>query len=96
MVAETDIQTERIKKLSPSPTDEYYSETDEELAEDQEAILETCNRLRQLVPAVFATSNPEENMLYHTDLSSSNILVDPVTHRITGIVDWDCVNIRPA
>ena len=25
-----------------------------------------------------------------------NILVDPTTHRITGIVDWECVSLEPS
>lgn len=34
-------------------------------------------------------------VLHHEDFSLSNILVDPKTHRITGIVDWECVSITP-
>lgn len=35
MMAKTQIQIERVSNLSPSPTDEFYSETDEELAKNQ-------------------------------------------------------------
>lgn len=38
----------------------------------------------------------EDELLYHDDLSGSNILVDPVSYHVTGIVDWECVSIHPA
>src|SRR6266446_4210519 len=33
---------------------------------------------------------------FHNDISSSNILIDPTTHHITGIVDWECVSLQPS
>lgn len=97
MLAETEIQIERVKHLSPLPTDEYFSETDEELAEDREAVLETCCKLKELVPAIFPakTTRAEKKILYHDDLSAGNIIVDPNTYHITGIIDWESVAIRP-
>ena len=29
----------------------------------------------------------EDELLYHDDLSASNLLVDPVSYHVTGIVD---------
>ena len=40
-------------------------------------------------------SDQETFVLYHGDLSTNNILVDPITHKITGIVDWECVSFVP-
>jgi hypothetical protein len=37
----------------------------------------------------------EATMLWHDDLSADNILVDPETGRLTGILDWDCVSCLP-
>ncbi|RPA96351.1 hypothetical protein L873DRAFT_1773048 [Choiromyces venosus 120613-1] len=34
-------------------------------------------------------------VLCHHDLSLSNVIVDPATYKITGIVDWECVGIIP-
>jgi aminoglycoside phosphotransferase (APT) family kinase protein len=34
--------------------------------------------------------------LFHDDISTNNILIDPTTHRITGIVDWECVSLQPS
>lgn len=34
-------------------------------------------------------------ILHHADLSLTNIMVDPDRFRITGLVDWESVNIHP-
>jgi hypothetical protein len=98
MMAKTQIQIERIKNLSPSPTDEYYSETDEMLAEEQEDVLETCHKLEELIPSIFPffAMRDEIKTLYHDDLSASNIIVDPISYRVTGIIDWESVAVCPA
>ena len=98
MMAKAQIQIERIKNLSPLPTDDYYSETDEELADDQDEVLKTCNDLKVLIPDYFSPlgSGKEINTLYHSDLSDRNIIVDPNTYCITGIVDWESVSICPS
>ena len=98
MMAKTQIQIERIKHLSPLPTDEYYSETDERLAGDQDEVLNTCYKLKALLPHYFPPSGNamDINILYHSDLSDRNIIVDPKTYRITGIVDWESVSICPS
>ncbi|RPA98189.1 hypothetical protein L873DRAFT_1808800 [Choiromyces venosus 120613-1] len=36
-----------------------------------------------------------EFVLYRHDLSLSNVIVDPATYKVTGIVDWECVGIIP-
>ncbi|KAL2812781.1 hypothetical protein BDW59DRAFT_167727 [Aspergillus cavernicola] len=40
MLAKTDMQIERIKHLSPNPTDDYYCDTDEHLAKDLPDVLD--------------------------------------------------------
>lgn len=45
--------------------------------------------------STLSPSDPETFVLYHGDLSMNNILVDPTTHKITGIVDWECVSFVP-
>lgn len=89
MMAKTRMQIERIKHLSALPTDDYHSETDKVLAEEQEDVLDTCYNLEKLVPYIFPPPGKqhEANLRYHDDFSASNIIVDPVTYRITGIVD---------
>ena len=37
----------------------------------------------------------ETFVLHHDDLSTNNILIDPVTHIVTGIVDWECISFVP-
>ena len=97
MISKIQIQIERIKDLSPSINDEYYSETDEELAGHQDEVLSICDSLKDLVPAYFfVLGERERNLIYHDDLSVRNILVDPESFQIVGILDWESVAIRPA
>ena len=98
MMQKVEIQIERIKNLSPLPTDEYFSETDEELAHHQDEVLTTCYHLLSLIPSYFPSFDrcKEINTLYHSDLSDRNIIVDPNTYNITGIVDWESVSICPS
>ncbi|KAE8415350.1 hypothetical protein BDV36DRAFT_298207 [Aspergillus pseudocaelatus] len=89
---------ERIKHLSPLPTDDFYSETDEVLAEEQGDVLDTCYSLEELLPYIFLPPGGqyEAKLLYHDDLSASNIMMNSVSYRVTGIVDWESVSIHPA
>ncbi|QRD93459.1 hypothetical protein F9C07_2204734 [Aspergillus flavus] len=80
----------RDKRLSLSADrDDFYSETDEVLAEEQDDVLDTCYSLEKLVSYIFPPpcEQYEDELLYHDDLSASNILVDPVSYHVTGIVD---------
>lgn len=67
---------------------------DEDLAEDADDIAEVLQELQVISYALFP-SLPCNFRLYHQDLSLANILVDPETNKILGIVDWECVGVRP-
>jgi hypothetical protein len=51
--------------------------------------------LQDIIPSLF-TSSPTTFALCHHDLSTSNIIVDPTTYQITGIVDWESVGVIPS
>ena len=99
MLAKTDMQIERIKHLSPIPTDDYYCENDEGLAEEKDIVLETCYKLKRLVPTVFQPPSllemEEHAVLYHRDISENNIIVNTTSYRITGFIDWECIGLCP-
>lgn len=47
-------------------------------------------------PDLEAECEPEPDfMLSHEDLHSSNILIDPITFKITGIIDWEMSRVIP-
>ena len=81
-------------KLLQSADAHSYADFDEDLAEDAEEIIEVLNELQTISTALFP-SRPRHFALHHHDLSLANILVDPATYEITGIVDWECVGTRP-
>ncbi|KAL4915776.1 hypothetical protein BDW62DRAFT_120348 [Aspergillus aurantiobrunneus] len=96
MLAKTDMQIERIKHLSPNPGDGYYNETDEYLAKYENDVLQTCNGPRSLVPSIFPQHTEEHRVLYHDDLSDTNIILDSTTLELKGIIDWESVGICPS
>ncbi|KAL4782572.1 kinase-like domain-containing protein [Aspergillus varians] len=95
MLAKTNMQIERIKHLSPNPGDDYYNETDEYLAKHEKDVLEACNGLRDLVPGIFPQHTEEHRVLYHHDLSDTNIILNLETLELNGVIDWESVGICP-
>jgi len=93
MAALADSEREDMKLLLSSDAHSLH-DFDEDLAEDAEDILKVLDELQPISAALFP-SRPRDFSLFHHDLSRSNILVDPVTYEITGIVDWECVGTQP-
>lgn len=69
---------------------------DEEDVEDINFALALIRRLIKLLPKIFPTSEslPERTVIWHDDLSLSNILVDD-EGKITAVLDWECVSAMP-
>lgn len=73
----------------------FHDGFDENLAEDAEDIIEALGELQAISTTLFP-SRPRRFSLLHRHLSPANILVDPETHVITAIVDWECVGTCPS
>lgn len=76
--------------------DEFDSDSAENAAEVEKGL----QALRSVVPSLFlgADSPPTSTppfVLRHQDLNHSNIMIDPATHTITGIIDWECTTSVP-
>jgi hypothetical protein len=69
---------------------------DEDEIEDAEYAKEVGNDLAQVLPTVFtaAPHELERTMLFHDDLSMSNILVDE-HGKLSAVIDWECVSALP-
>jgi hypothetical protein len=82
------------RKVAASADDEY----DEDDISELEDAIAAYESLLSVLPTFFPpdTGDTETFSLYHDDMSSNNILIDPTTHRITGIVDWECVSLQPS
>jgi aminoglycoside phosphotransferase len=93
MAALADAEAEDIQFLQ-SPGARTYDDFDEDLAEEAPEIMEAWREL-QRVRATFFPSHLRSFALSHHDLSLSNILVDPTTYEINGIIDWECTGTRP-
>ena len=90
-LAASEVEDMKLLQLSDA---RLHSDFDKDLAEDAENIIEALDKLQPIFSALFP-SQPRNFALHHHDLSLRNILVDPATHQITGIVDWECVGTRP-
>ncbi|KPM40868.1 hypothetical protein AK830_g5720 [Neonectria ditissima] len=55
--------------------------------------ISTLSELQATLPQLFATDYPQ--VLTHGDLSKTNILVDPESLEVTGIVDWSLAAVKP-
>ncbi|XXH03598.1 hypothetical protein Hte_010003 [Hypoxylon texense] len=98
VVAEANLLGQRIRHLSPTPGTDYYCEVDENLYKHEAEMLQVFDKLEKVSARIFSDSDGPEDLkvLWHNDLSTFNILVDPITFEIKGIVDWESVSIVPA
>lgn len=72
----------------------YRSSTEFELPEDALDLLAKYEQVSSyLVPA--STNTSPANTLWHPDLHLNNIFVDPTSHKIIGIVDWQSAAEAP-
>jgi hypothetical protein len=82
------------------PDNIFFDDYDEDLAEDAPDIEDVVKQLQMILPSLF-TENPNfmttdhQFAQHHHDLSLSNIMFDPKTLDITGIVDWECICVAP-
>lgn len=94
-IGRTQAVTETAKKELAALIDEVGGENDqEEWTEKSNLILKLCKDFRRVLPQVFPQPDPAETdeprfCLFHCDIREANILVDPDTFAITGIIDWE-------
>jgi hypothetical protein len=88
----------RLRNLSPVEGDAWYCENDRELERNKERVYEIFDQLKALVPRLIPHDNGPEDIgiLWHDDLSEHNLLLDPVTYKLTAVIDWESVCIIPA
>ncbi|KAL8787241.1 MAG: hypothetical protein Q9195_007851 [Heterodermia aff. obscurata] len=88
----TSFQLQWIKRGPVEDDDEFGDDFEEEVPK----MKRYCNEYLDVLPRVFANEEAElPYTLHHHDLNASNIIVDPETFKIIGIVDWEMVNIVP-
>lgn len=98
--AEVEMQLEWVKNgrlimRSKKMLDEAgYCEDD---FEQEAPIMEDlCHAFLDILPKIYQNEEFEKGfILQHHDLNASNILVDPTSDKITGIVDWEMTCLVP-
>ncbi|KAH8727686.1 phosphotransferase enzyme family protein [Phaeosphaeriaceae sp. PMI808] len=84
-----------IRNNAKPRTNYYRSLKDPELPEDA---IELLAKYEKVAPLLVQASNDESaatGILWHPDLHLGNMFVDPVSHKITGIVDWQSAVVAP-
>ena len=72
------------------------SDYDSAFEEESPDLLAMCQQYLDVLEAVCPKQEDHSpSSLHHHDLNEANILVDPETFGITGIVDWETINILP-
>lgn len=90
--AEIEMQLRWVKRGRIEGDRSYANDFEKEAPE-----IETeCHRFLQIIPTVFRDEQDSGYRLHHADLNLANILVDPKSFEITGIVDWELINIVPS
>ncbi|CAG7557544.1 unnamed protein product [Fusarium equiseti] len=59
-----------------------------------EGYLGITKRLRELIPTLFSDTTRERTVLWHHDLSLTNMIIGG-DYNLNGIVDWECVSTVP-
>lgn len=59
--------------------------------------LSFLSRLTKLIDTYISDKpfGPEDTVLCHWDISEKNVLIDPETHRATGLIDWEQLVTTP-
>ncbi|KAL6860362.1 hypothetical protein ACO1O0_004389 [Amphichorda felina] len=93
------ILIEKRGEMTPDHISEDWSDLMDEIGvdeddfmDDYEDMVASCAEYERLLPSVFPHQDPHDNprfCLHHCDLREANILVDPETFEITGIIDWE-------
>ena len=100
MQAAVAMQVEYINKgisVSSSKVEELESsEYDDGFQKDAPKMKELCHGILDILPKIFKDEKRESGfVLHHHDINAANILVDPETFEITGILDWEMTCVVP-
>lgn len=90
--SEIQVQLEWIRN-GPIEGDEDYTS---DFAEEAPMMERLCPEYLENLQTVFCGEEKKSSFtLHHSDLNAANILVHPETFDITGIVDWEMINVVP-
>ena len=71
---------------------DWDSDCDEEAPE----MTRLLNDYQDILPSIFAADEGNSPyVIHHHDLSLANILIDPNTYEVTGILDWEMIQVVP-
>lgn len=91
LTALVQLQLEWINRGPVEGDDDY----DSDFEDDALKMKPLCQEYLEILPSVFKDEENGPYVLHHHDLNLANIIVDPETFDIRGIIDWEMVNVVP-
>ena len=91
LTALVQLQLEWINRGPVEGDDDY----DSDFEDDALKMKPLCQEYLDILPSVFEEEENGPYVLHHHDLNLANIIVDPETFDIRGIIDWEMVNVVP-
>lgn len=89
---EIQVQLEWIKNGPTQDDPDYTSDFEEESTR----MLSRCNKNLKTMQTIFSDKGRRDSfVLHHREIDATDILVHPDTFEITGIVDWELINVVP-
>lgn len=88
---------EWVEIAGPEGTSGIDSDCDEELVEDAPEMLDACQEALKVVSNFFSANESQVpgHSLFHHDLNFNNAIIDPETHEIVAIIDWEMACVLP-
>ncbi|OGM44484.1 hypothetical protein ABOM_006732 [Aspergillus bombycis] len=99
LTAKVQMQTDWIKsgvEIAQSDASDIDSDCDEDLLEEAPEMLEVCEAAQDLIVRLFPPTDPDTcHTLYHHDLNQNNVILDPISHDIVAVIDWEMTCVLP-
>ncbi|KAB8271056.1 phosphotransferase enzyme family-domain-containing protein [Aspergillus minisclerotigenes] len=100
LTAKVQMQTAWIKSgveiAKAENASDIDSDCDEDLLDEAPEMLEVCQTAQDWVVRLFPPTDPDTcHTLYHHDLNQNNIILDPISHDIVAVIDWEMICVLP-
>jgi hypothetical protein len=95
---ESSYKSDEIELFKSTRVEEVLDELEEDYREYGDSILDLCKGYLEALPTIFPAQDSLAEGPFvpcHEDLNQGNILVDPESFAITGIIDWEMISIVP-
>ncbi|RMZ37987.1 hypothetical protein CA14_005032 [Aspergillus flavus] len=85
-----------LQYLTAKDASDIDSDCDENLLDEAPQMLEVCQTAHDLVVRLFPPTDPDTcHTIYLHDLNQNNVILDPISHDIIAVIDWEMICVLP-